>query len=253
MSLQIGQIRKNSDANVTGTYLHDIGISTTFVNTQWYSKTFQDFAITPVTEGSFTSNNTYYLRFTVKRIPENTYQNSLGITTTWEDPNKIDFSLILYKDIGTSAGVHTNGSFQTIETALTIEPYKEYVNDETKTFEVMFTPNDSYKYLAFEMNKVSYDYIYGFRQWLNKDHVDFEEHGDVCIVQNILNQVVDKIGIQTKPGTLLCVNHEAIRVGRSGVYEVNNGVKVNFIGICSPNGSDNTNINDFILDYAWNS
>lgn len=253
MSLHIGQIRKNGNSAARETYLKDIGIIPGFVNTMGYSKSFQDFAISPRIEESFSANNTYYLRFTIKRIPENTYQNTLGVVTTWEDPNSIDFSLILYKDAGTAAGVHIEGTYQTIENKFLVEPYKEYVNKTEKTFEVVFTPNDTYKYLAFETNKISYDYIYGFRNPIKTNTINFTDKGDLCIIQNILNQISDKIGVQTKPGTLLCVNHEAIRVGRSGIYEVNNGVKINFVGITSPNGDDNSNINNFILDYAWNA
>lgn len=253
MALQIGQIRKKGGTG-SQTYMEDVPFSPSFVYTQGYSRGFKDFAITPLNNGGvFLPKNTYYLRFTVKRIPERTYQNTLGVVTTWEDPNNMDFSLILYKDAGTSTGVHTDGTYQTVESKFSVEPYKELVNEPEKSFEVVFTPNNSYKFLAFEMKKVSYDYIYGFRDTLNTSTLNFDDKGDLCVIKNILPIGSDKIGVQSQPGSLLCVNHEPIRIGRSGIYEVNNGVKISFVGVLAPNGSRDENVKDFILDYAWDN
>ena len=84
--------------------------------------------------------------------------------------------------------------------------------------------------------------------------LDFDDNGDVCIVNSILEvgvSAVDKIGIQSRPGALFCVNREPIRLGRSGVYEINNGTQISFVGVMAPNGDDTTKIQDFILDYAY--
>ena len=58
---------------------------------------------------------------------------------------------------------------------------------------------------------------------------------------------ITQIGIHARPGTLMCINGEEIRVGRSGLYEILNGYKVTFIGfIVEPN--DNKH---FMLDYQY--
>jgi hypothetical protein len=42
-----------------------------------------------------------------------------------------------------------------------------------------------------------------------------------------------------------------MRIGRSGTLEINNGVPISYVGFVAPNGSDATNIDKFIFDYAW--
>jgi len=60
-----------------------------------------------------------------------------------------------------------------------------------------------------------------------------------------------KIGYQCRPGSLIVVNKEPIRVGRSGIYEINNGTIIDSFMIASPGGSDNSKIDAFLLDYAY--
>ena len=56
-----------------------------------------------------------------------------------------------------------------------------------------------------------------------------------------------QIGVQSAPGFLMSIDGEAVRVGRSGIYEINNGISVSFIGfIVEPD--DNKY---FILDYQY--
>ena len=76
--------------------------------------------------------------------------------------------------------------------------------------------------------------------------------GEFSRVENIIHQAnIVQIGIQSRPGSLFVVNHEPIYLGRSGVYEVNNGTKITSVGVVAPNGSDKSNIQEFILDYAY--
>lgn len=78
-----------------------------------------------------------------------------------------------------------------------------------------------------------------------------EVSGEFSKVNNILPQTVNQIGIQSRPGSLFVVNHEPIYLGRSGVYEVNNGTNIQTIGVVAPDGADVSNIQDFIIDYAY--
>ena len=173
-----------------------------------------------------------------------------------EASNKLVYATfnINYKEDGiSSGGEHTKGSYQTIEQLITVEPYVEGRNTPYKTFEVVFTPNSTYSYFTLQLNKIAYDYKAntGSRAdtfIIPEGCVDFDEQGDVCIINNIFtNTTATKIGVQSRPGTLLCINREAIRIGRSGTYEINNGMKINVIGVAAPNEE----IPDFILDYAW--
>lgn len=84
--------------------------------------------------------------------------------------------------------------------------------------------------------------------------IESSEDGDVCILKNIIPSNINywiKLGYQSRPGNLIVVNGEPIRVGRSGIYELNNGTKIESFMIASPNGSDNKKIDAFLLDYAY--
>lgn len=256
--LQIGQIRK--DAN--GTYLSQLDKYSSLVSISWYDngKTFNDYALclgTSANPQPFVAQTTYYLRFSITR------QNS-NIDPTYGEINNFDFSLVLYHNNGDTEGdpSHTGEQTQTIAKSLNLGPYQEGVNSRTKDFTVVFTPNNNYNYLCFKLQRIGYDYInqvprkpFIYEGPGDPDNtIDFDDNGDVCVINSILNigvETVDKIGIQSRPGTLFCVNREPIRLGRSGVYEINNGTKISFVGVMAPNGDDTANIQDFILDYAY--
>lgn len=46
----------------------------------------------------------------------------------------------------------------------------------------------------------------------------------------------------------MCINGEGIKVGKSGLYEINNGIKITFIGFIIENESDSRK---FFLDYRY--
>ncbi len=70
-------------------------------------------------------------------------------------------------------------------------------------------------------------------------------------------ETLTKIGIQGPPGLLMCINGEAIRIGPSGIYEINNGYKVTFLGFIvreSRQRKDRDGVPDydyFIMDYQY--
>ena len=58
---------------------------------------------------------------------------------------------------------------------------------------------------------------------------------------------IKQIGIQSAPGFQMCIDGEQIRIGRSGLYEIKNGVIIKFIGfVIDP--EDNQH---FMLDYLY--
>lgn len=59
-----------------------------------------------------------------------------------------------------------------------------------------------------------------------------------------------KIGVQTRPGSLIVINKQPIRIGRSGIYELNNGTKITNFMITS--GLDtNSEADPFLVDYVY--
>lgn len=123
-------------------------------------------------------------------------------------------------------------------------------------FEIILSPNDNHSYnqIYFQLNRELIDYntvkpdgTYGREMTISIDRLD-----EVYNVINYLNTSIDnksalkQIGIQGPPGLLMNINGEAIRIGRSGLYEINNGIKTTFIGFIVE-----ADEKYFILDYQY--
>lgn len=271
MSYQIGQkVKANIDTSFLIKQSYNIhygdnpnGTENGGIALKGYGTTvFYDFAISLSDKNYFDSNQDYYLRFTIKR-------NDLGHEDPQNNPNDIKLTLRLIKDsTGRKTGQYQLGEYQTLDSEILFYSYIDGTNERYTGYETIFRPNNSqYKYLVFTLSRNVKDYNTAARSIYTSDddrNIYLDEYipelgnnrsaGDLCTITNILGNIkAEKIGIQTNPGTLICVNHEPIRVGRSGIYEVNNGVKITSVGICAPDGDESDNINDFILDYAYDS
>lgn len=123
-------------------------------------------------------------------------------------------------------------------------------------FEIILSPNDNHTYnqIYFQLNRELIDYnmqnpdgTYGRKINISVDRLD-----EIYNVINYLNTSIDnknrlkQIGVQGPPGLLMSINGEAIRIGRSGLYEINNGINTTFIGFIVE-----TNEKYFILDYQY--
>ena len=146
----------------------------------------------------------------------------------------------------------TKDNVQTIKT-IEIENGKE---DDYSTFEIVISPNDNHSYnqIYFELNRELIDY-----NTLNEDgtygrkiNIVIERLDEIYNVIKFLNVSIDnkkalkQIGVQGPPGLLMSINGEEIRIGRSGLYEINNGIKTTFIGFIIENDEKY-----FILDYQY--
>jgi len=61
-----------------------------------------------------------------------------------------------------------------------------------------------------------------------------------------------KIGVQGPPSLLMSINGEQIRVGRNGIYEINNGINItsiSFVPKTSTASSDG--LEYFIMDFEY--
>ena len=247
MSYRIGQIRKDSATS----YLTDLSWTKSSIYTAGYAgMKFKDYAL----YANFKATETYYLRFTIKRLSASDSRFSrFPMTKNSNDPREMDITLQLFESDGSAnGGNYELGTYQVIENRIPVEPYIVGQNSQYYVYETMFTPIKRFHYLGFILSRTSYDYTVIARNDISSN-INLTKNGDIAIVNNILPlEAVKKIGVQTRPGSLICINKEAIRVGRSGVYEMNNDVPISFVGMAGPNGSDAKNINNFILDYAWN-
>lgn len=231
MSYKIGQIReKNSrTVNIPISELSDVQVESTI------GIPFTEIGYN-VNNSSLSPSNTYYFTFSVNRLPINTY------TADGNDYSKITFGVYLLSNKGGNAYEikQSLGSF-------TVVPYAKEDEDKIVNFELIFTPNDIYNYIGFVISRNTYDYMKGDEGARRLPLVKAPNDNQPKLGQlnNFFSDITaTKIGVQSRPGLLMCINGEPIRIGRSGVYEINNGYPVQFFNIPSNDS--------FILDYAYN-
>lgn len=91
--------------------------------------------------------------------------------------------------------------------------------------EFVFNPYTTFDTILFELQRTAEDYSDGVRY----PKIIYEE---VSVINNIIPRKIGndiellKIGVQSKPGLLMCINGEEIRTSRSGIYELRDGVIV---------------------------
>ena len=119
---------------------------------------------------------------------------------------------------------------------------------ENQTLELIFTPYRNCTDILFQLRRVTYDYLSDTNRIINFAlNAEGDYDLDLAVVNNILPHMAEKIGIQTAPGTLIIINGEGMRVGRSGVLELNCDIKINTVGFAAPLRK----IKNFILDYIY--
>ena len=150
--------------------------------------------------------------------------------------------------------VNTNKTEDNQQTIKTVKVESGLENDYS-TFDIVIAPNATYNSIQFILNRIIDDYntvdndnIYGRKMNINIDSLK-----EIYNVIETLNPSIDnlgrlkQIGVQSAPGLMMSIEGELIRVGRSGIYEINNGVSIKYIGfIVEPNDGKY-----FVLDYQY--
>lgn len=126
-----------------------------------------------------------------------------------------------------------------------------FIDAETAyaSFDIAITPSDSYGQLVFSIDRDAGDFTGHERKWIPA--VDFMINS-FGVISNIIPSLdienrgrLKQIGVQGRPGLEMCINGEMIRVGRSGIYEINHGVDITFIGFM-PDENEH-----FLMDYQY--
>ena len=119
-------------------------------------------------------------------------------------------------------------------------------------YETVVTTNDIYNEIHLILSRTIEDYnIHDINNYYGrKMNIEVEKLTDVYNVINSISGVTSlkQIGIQSKPGLLMSIQGEGIHVGRSGIYEINNGYTIDYIGFIIEDEDDNTY---FVLDYQY--
>ena len=151
--------------------------------------------------------------------------------------------------------VNTTKNKDNVQTIETIEVEAGDTNDYS-IFEFILSPNDNHTYnqIYFELNRELIDYntqkqdgTYGRNMIIVIDRLD-EIYNVIDFLQASIDNkgILKQIGVQGPPGLLMSINGEAIKIGRSGLYEINNGINTTFIGFIIE-----ADEKYFILDYQY--
>ena len=246
MSYNFGQFRKSQQANYMIDLEDDLSVAKLktmsgvsdniyFIDKQLSLKK----STLQATNTNGTAVKSYYLRFTVDRkMPE-----TLGGGTI---PGTQSITVKLH-----NSTAQTNNT-QFIDTIIVSEGAGK------ETFEMIIQPNANYDAIDFTLSRsaIEYNTINDDGSYGREATVVVEKLTEVLnIIESISGAIDNKtslkqIGVQARPGMLMAINGEGIKVGRSGIYEINNGVVVNSIGFVIESG-DNNQSNYFILDYQY--
>lgn len=135
-----------------------------------------------------------------------------------------------------------------------IEKYRVNSGTGIVYFQAILSPNDTYDQILWELQRTAIDYV-----TTNQDETTgriiqitsyvYTKLVDVLVALKSINypnvEKLAKIGIQGPPSLLMCINREPIRIGKTGIYEINNGINITSISFV-PKGSDY-----FIMDFQY--
>lgn len=238
MAYNIGQFRRTSNIN---DYYEDI--SNDFViqyfqerlseltSTVFFENAYYDFSNTG---NKMNKQNYYYLNFSVKKM--NTIQN---------------FYLKL-KNLTQSDDDFSDNNEQIIA-EFTVP--QSTIEDDWTNFEIIIAPNKTYGQLYWDLRRtISNDYL---------STSDMQVEGAIgrkmtivinqfAIIKNIVKDInkIVKIGVQGPPSLLMCINGEQIRIGKTGIFEINeDNISISFVGFVPK--VKNGILEYFIMDYEY--
>ena len=141
-----------------------------------------------------------------------------------------------------------------------IDEFKVARGTGTVYFEVILSPNATYDQVLWELRRTTLDY-----NMLNADDtvgrviniVDYTYTRLIDVLTTLKStyagmEYLTKIGIQGPPSLLMCINREQIRIGKTGIYEINNGINItsiSFVPKTSTLSSDG--LDYFIMDFEY--
>ena len=238
MAYNIGQFRRTSNIN---DYYEDI--SNDFV-IQYFQKRLSELTSTVFFENAYydfsnTGNkmnkqNYYYLNFSVKKMNsiQNFYLKLKNLTQSDDDFSENNEQIIAEFTVPQST-----------------------IEDDWTDFEIIIAPNKTYGQLYWDLRRtISNDYL---------STSDMQVEGAIgrkmtivinqfAIIKNIVKDInkIVKIGVQGPPSLLMCINGEQIRIGKTGIFEINeDNVSISFVGFIPKVKNDI--LEYFIMDYEY--
>lgn len=143
----------------------------------------------------------------------------------------------------------------------TIEDYTVPAGTGYTTFDIVFTPNAIYNLIVFVLSRTTEDYnIIENSQYGRIMDITVNEN-NIYLMTNIIDTLAStyglteliRIGVQGPTGLMMSINGEQIKVGKTGIYELNDvNIKITYLGfalkenVLNVDGYDN-----FILDFEY--
>lgn len=201
---------------------------------------------------SIISTKNYYLCFKIKKRNEQDIEIALGESSNGIkvfDNGIQSFTLKLKNQ--TQSGVSNNN--EQIIGKYNISKASNSNSEEFEIFEVVFSSNTTYNQIVWELQRNMLDYQ--IQETIDDNNesisgriakIDIIEFAEINNIIDIIDiDYLTKIGIQGPPSLLMCINGQQIRLGRNGIYEINNGIHINFVGFV-PHENDY-----FLMDYEY--
>ena len=234
MSYTIGQFRRD----MLNTYLNKINFIKQDVQTSSSDISedivFKDIAF-KINNGIFDKNKNYYFKLQIKKTSSNQ-----------------DFQISLQ-----NLNQQNNSSVQKIKSFYISSKQEQEINDIV-VVNIVFNNIVNFTHLVLKLSRTYEDFLIVKQQEQEKTYgrlIEINDEGcELFQIQNILSSLnnisqLKKIGVQGPSGLLMCINGQEIRIGPSGIYQIKNGYKINFIGfIITPEELSKTY---FILDYQY--
>lgn len=128
------------------------------------------------------------------------------------------------------------------------DDFEDVILPEWVDVEFIFTPQANFDHLVFILNRIV---EVDFKRQKRFPIIAFQE---LSVINNVLENLIDihnnkiiKIGVQSRPGLLMCINNEEIRTSRTGIYELKSGVMtVNFFSVCNAGVEITNDLNNWI-------
>lgn len=238
MAYNIGQFRRTSNIN---DYYEEI--SNDFViqyfqerlseltSTVFFENAYYDFSNTG---NKMNKQNYYYLNFSVKKMNsiQNFYLKLKNLTQSDDDFSENNEQIIAEFTVPQST-----------------------IEDDWADFEIIIAPNKTYGQLYWDLRRtISNDYL---------STSDMQVEGAIgrkmtivinqfAIIKNIVKDIdkIVKIGVQGPPSLLMCINGEQIRIGKTGIFEINeDNASISFVGFIPKVKNDI--LEYFIMDYEY--
>ena len=223
---------------------------------------FYDFAITFNNESSekkFKTTYTYFLNFMLKLPCPDERNHALSYKVLLKNQPTTTSSLELSAQQASNPPQVIDNFVISLASSVNVNEYMYY--------STVFTPRKDADYLVFRYNRIMQDNAQDGNptNWLAStsgstvfDNITFVDGANgygIYTLNNLRNTENEtpwvRLGYQSRPGNLIVVNKQPIRVGRSGIFQLDK-IQVDSFMIATPRGSLWSTIDPFLLDYAYN-